>query len=200
MKSKEERLTGTNNMRKKNRMHTVIFVIICILLVFGPGSEIVISAYSCSAARKVRSLLSPSAPIEGLPQEVTLTIEGNTATFTKGSDSYGSLLSLLRSIHSENARKEAGEPPLGDHKFTRGGEFVVRHLGMPFRCRLYRSTTNTNYVQIAIPYGNNRPGHALPWILDNNKLGMLVRSHLAPINLDQKDTIRGEQSGGEERR
>ena len=185
-------------MRKKNRKPSAIFIIICIILIFGLAPGIVLNAYSCSAARKVRSLLSPSAPIDVLPQEVTLTIDGDTATFTKGSDSYRSLLSLLRLIRSEDAVRQAGP-----HPYTHGprcGELVIRPLGVPFHCRLYRSTDNANYIAISIPYGNNRPGSAFPWLLDNNKLGMLVRSQLAAIYTDKKTTTEGEQGGGEERR
>ena len=184
-------------MRKKNRVHSAIFGIICFILIFGLAPEIIISSYSTSAARKVRSLLSPRAPLESLPQEVTLTIDGNTTTINKNNDSYRTLLALLRIIHSKDARKKAGEPPFGESRL-RCGELVIRHLGIPFHCRLYRSTANTNYVLIAIPYGNNRPGHALPWILDNNKLGMLARSQLAPISPNEKSTITGEQGGGED--
>lgn len=198
MRSKEKNLTDTNSMRKKNRVHSVIFGVICFILIFGLAPEIIISSYSTSAARKVRSLLSPRASLESLPQEVTLTMDGNTTTINKNADSYRILLALLRLIHSEDARKKAGEPPFGFHR-VRCGELAIRHLGLPFHCELYRSTDNTNYLFIAIPYGNNRPGHALPWILDNNKLGTLARSQLPSTSPDRKSTITSEQGGGEDK-
>lgn len=171
----------TNRTRKKNRVHSVIFGIICFILIFGLAPGIIISSYSTSAAHKVRSLLSPRASLESLPQEVTLTIDGNTTTINENTDSYRTLLALLRLIHSEDARKKSGEPPFGFQR-VRCGELAIRHLGLLFHCKLYRSTANTNYLFIAIPYGNNRPGHALPCVLDNNKLGILARSQLETIN------------------
>ena len=153
-----------------------IVLVVGLVLVLAIAPEIAISTFSTSAAHKVRALLAPEAPVAALPRQVTVTIEGVTATYTQGTDAYEHLLGLLRLRHSDDAVEHAGSYPASASTAS-CGELVIRHLGLPFRCKLARSTVNPNYLRVAIPYGNGRPGYALPWIIDDNQLGKLVQNH-----------------------
>ncbi|SRR6266446_1395945 len=152
-----------------------VVLVIGIVFALAIAPEVVISTFSTSAAQKVRALLAPEAQVAALPQQVTITVDGVTATYTKGTDAYEHLLALLRLRHSDDVVEQAGPYPASG-SISSCGELAIRHLGLPFRCKLARSTINPNYLQIAIPYGNGRPGYALPWIIDDNRLGGFVQS------------------------
>lgn len=184
-------MLSVTTMPTKRRILTAIVTAFGIVLVLLVAPELVIGTYSTAAAHKVRALLSPATQFESLPQQVTITIDGVTTTCTKGSAAYRHLLTLLRLRYSDDAVRRAGPyPNLGS--VSRCGELTIRHLGLPFHCRLSRSTVNSNFVQIAIPYGNGRPGYALPWIIDNNQLGNVAQDHLLGTP-NAKGTTTGEQ-------
>ena len=161
-------------MQKKIVRRIMLTLVVVLALAIGP--EIVVSTFSIGAAREVRAMLAPDAPVWELPQHVTLHIAGKTATYTQGTDGYAQLLALLRLKHSEVEVEKAGPYP-SSYNTSNYGELTIRHLGLPFHCKLKRSIVNPNYLLIAIPYGNGRPGAALPWIIDDNRLGEFVKSN-----------------------
>ena len=153
----------------------IAVIVVCVIFALAILPEILIGTFSTAAAHGIRALLATNAQDAELPKQVTVTIDGATATYTRGTAAYKQLLVLLRLRHSEEVVQTAGSYPSGAR--VPCGELMIRHLGLPYRCKLSRSTGNPNYLSIAIPYGNGRPGTAIPWIIDENRLGAFVQGH-----------------------
>jgi hypothetical protein len=151
-----------------------VFLAVGILLALTIGPEMAISSFSIPAAHKVKALLNPKSSIADLPQQVTITVDGVTATYTQGTDAYDQLLALLRLRHSDGAEEQAG--PISTGSVSSCGQLTIRRFGLPFRCKLTRSTANPNYMRIAIPYANSNPDVHFPLIIDYNRLGSFVRN------------------------
>jgi hypothetical protein len=130
-------------------------------------------------AKNAWALFLSDASISDLPQQVRISLDGSNATFHKGSPDYEALLCLLRTAKGEDAQRAAGPyPPFSSR--ARCGKFVIPYYLIPFRYRLYRSTTNPNYLWIALPHRGGISGRTYPTILDSDgQLLNIVRTTAA---------------------
>jgi len=124
------------------------------------------------AVRDARALLDPNAREGSLPAEVTLTLDGATATFHRGSADYATLLSALRTVDSPQAREAAGamSPQSGR---MRSGELAIRSFGVPFHFPLDRLVASPHYLRLRLPH-LDRAGFGYHTIIDDGRLGPLL--------------------------
>ena len=120
------------------------------------------------------ALIDPRAPSKTVPHKLSITMDGFTATFCKGSPAYAQLFALLRMKRSDEEVSALGERP-SIFPCLPCGEVTIPYFGIPFHFKLSRSTTNPNYLWIRLPH-RNRGGTAIIPIIDDGRLLRLVQN------------------------
>ena len=150
-------------------------LVLFVLVVSGFAFETVGYFLQVGASGKVRTLLFAKLPIEELPEQVVMNIDGHQATYVKGSASYNQLLDLFRLKYSEEVVLNAGAcPPIRTGVLS--GDIMIHYFDLPYHFKVIRSLKNPNYFWMELPDGNGRPGIAYPVFIDNNQLGGFVRA------------------------
>jgi len=169
-----------------------IFLVFCCLVCAFPVLALLnpLWAFAFSGLTKnIHALLVPSAPVEDLPQQVSITIDGSTATFCKGTPDYDRLIELLRVARSNaGLPPSAGPYPYGGNRLL-CGTLTIQFCWIPFHFNVYRSTENRNYLWIKIPKMNGY-GNSLPMIIDDGRLFRLIhdtgeQQHCQPMGAKQ---------------
>jgi hypothetical protein len=99
----------------------------------------------------------PGSHRQDLPARVTITIDGLTATFFKGTVKYNQLVALLHRFRNG----EITEDPNISESFTtysRCGQIVVNSFGIPFHFGVYRFCANPNYYWVLVPIPSGMGG------------------------------------------
>lgn len=135
---------------------------------------IVADRLDIGATQKADALLSEGAeqpaPAEALPQRVRLTLDGVMATFTKGSPAYDQLVHLLGRVTIESSM--GPYPAFSTRRPC--GDLTIVYFAIPFRCQLYRSSVNPNFMWIRLRKLTS-PGTTYPTIVDDGRLLRLVQ-------------------------
>jgi hypothetical protein len=152
---------------------SVVVLLGCNLLwgvVYGITQEII--------NREVYELVSDQATDAEPPSPITISIDGDKATFMRGTASYQQLVNLLRHGRSDKIVTQAGGYP----NFSNGdqvcGRLIIPNFGIPFHFSLMRSKDNPNFYWIFMPKPNGL-GSSIQLFMADPRFTQLVHTQAA---------------------
>jgi hypothetical protein len=137
----------------------VILAIVCLLFI-----EIILQGFfpagiETKSAKAANAILFYPDKVNGLPNEIEITIDGMRAVFYKNTKPYNDLLIFLQRGRSNEIMNNAGPYPKDIGMVC--GEMRISSYGIPFHFEIRRSDENTNYYRIILPKLTS-PGRTLP--------------------------------------
>jgi hypothetical protein len=102
------------------------------------------------AIQSVYACLDPGFDSNELPNRASITRDGRTATFHKGTPAYNQFVTLLQRRRTLAMENDWPTPPSFGTR-VRCGELTIWSYGIAFHFLLYNSTENQNYYWIRVP-------------------------------------------------
>jgi hypothetical protein len=152
-------------------MKRTLVLICCVVLLF-----VVFDVLDIHATRQADALLGfNDTPISYLPEQVSITLDGSTATFYRGKPDYDEFIRLVGHPRITEA--------LGPYPAFRTrapcGRITIPYFMIHWHFQLYRSTANHNYLWVQLRKLTS-PGRTYPVIIDDGQLSRLIRKTKGP--------------------
>jgi hypothetical protein len=153
------------------KIRLTIILIGCLVLLF-----VVFDILNIQVTRRADALLGfTDTPISYLPQQVSITLDGSTATFCKSGSGYDEFVRLVG--HPTITEALGPYPDFGTR--ARCGQLTIPYFMIRWHFPLYRSTANHNYLWVQLRKLTS-PGRTYPVIIDDGHLSRLVQKTERP--------------------